>query len=170
MAHVSRSPIHRFVFGRPDTATHIATWSGTELVGRILLAAIFILSGVMKFADFEGSVAHLQAQGLPAAGALLAIAAVVEIVGGLFIMTGFMTRIGALMLFLFLIPTTLIFHDFWSMSGQERISQSAQFMKNLAIMGGLLVLMAHGAGRYALDRLHHRPEGDPPRRFDTTRR
>jgi len=152
MAVATRSPLHRFAFGRLDASVHVAPLSGTELVGRIMLAAIFVLSGVMKLADFEGALGHLQAQGLPYASTLLAIAAIVEIAGGLSIISGFLTRLGSFALFLYLIPVTLVFHDFWNLAGQERIAQSASFMKNLAIMGGLLILMAHGAARHAVDR------------------
>ena len=152
MATLSRTPLHRFAFGRLDSSVHVAPLSRTELVGRIFLAAIFVLSGVMKLADFEGALGHMQSQGIPFAAPLLMIAAIVEILGGLSIITGFMTRIGTFALFLFLIPVTLLFHDFWNYAGPERVSQSAQFMKNVAIMGGLLILMAHGAARHAIDR------------------
>ena len=151
MAVATRSPFHRFAFGRTDASVHVAPLSKTELVGRILLGAIFVLSGVMKLADFQGSLGHMQAQGIPYASTLLLIAAFAELAGGLAVMTGFMTRLAAFGLFLFLIPTTLLFHDFWSYAGPERIAQSAHFMKNLAIMGGLLVLMAHGAARHSID-------------------
>ncbi len=152
MATATRSPLHRFAFGRLDSSVHVAPLSRTELVGRIMLAAIFVLSGVMKLADFEGALGHMQSQGIPYAGALLMIAAIVEILGGLSIMTGFLTRLGAVARFLYLIPVTLLMHGFWNFAGPERIAQSAQFMKNVAIMGGLLVLMAHGAARHAIDR------------------
>lgn len=151
MATATRSPLHRFAFGRLDASVHVAPLSKTELTGRILLAAIFVLSGVMKMADFPGALAHMESQGIPYAATLLMIAAFVEIAGGLAIMTGFLTRLAAFGLFLYLIPVTLLFHAFWNFAGPERISQSAQFMKNLAIMGGLLILMAHGAARHALD-------------------
>lgn len=159
MATASRSALHRFAFGRLDRSVHVAPLSRTELVGRILLSAIFVLSGVMKLADFGGALGHMQAKGIPYADVLLAIAAVVEIAGGLSIMTGLFTRLGAFALFLFLIPVTLLFHDFWNLAGPERVAQSAQFMKNLAIMGGLLVLMAHGPARHAIDHRLDRTRG-----------
>ena len=160
MAVATRSPLHRFAFGRLDASVHVTPLSRTELVGRILLAAIFVLSGVMKLADFEGALGHMQQHLVPYASTLLVIAAIIEIAGGLSIMTGFLTRLGAFALFLYLVPVTLLFHDFWNLAGQERIAQSAHFMKNLAIMGGLLILMAHGAARHAIDRRidHQRQE------------
>ena len=160
MATASRSPLQRFAFGRLNSAVHVAPLSRTELVGRILLAAIFVLSGVMKLADFDGALGHMASKGIPYAGTLLAIAAIVEIAGGLSIITGLLTRLGAFVLFLYLIPVTLLFHDFWNLAGPERIAQSAQLMKNLSIMGGLLVLMAHGAARHAIDRRIDRSRAD----------
>jgi putative oxidoreductase len=157
MAIATRSIAQRFAFGRLDARVHVAPLSKTELGGRILLAAIFVLSGVMKLADFEGALAHMQSAGIPYASTLLAIAAIAEIAGGLSIMTGFLTRIGAFGLFLYLIPVTLLFHNFWDFAGPERIAQSANFMKNVAIMGGLLILMAHGAARQSIDRRIDKP-------------
>jgi putative oxidoreductase len=151
MPVITRSPLQRFALGRLDTSVHIAPLSRTELVGRIMLAAIFVLSGAMKLADFEGSLGHMVEQGIPYASTLLIIAAIAEIAGGLSIMTGLLTRLATFGLFLYLIPVTLLFHDFWNFAGPERIAQSANFMKNVAIMGGLLILMAHGAARHAMD-------------------
>ena len=122
MATATRSPLHRFAFGRLDASVHVAPLSKTELVGRFLLAAIFVLSGIMKLADFEGALGHMQAQGIPYASTLLVIAALAEIAGGLAIMTGFLTRLAAFGLVLYLIPVTLLFHDFWNFAGQERIA------------------------------------------------
>lgn len=164
MSLATRSPLYRFAFGRPDTSVRVAAWPATELIGRIMLAGIFLISGIAKLVHPAGAVGYMQSQGIPYANLLVYVAGLVEVVGGLCVLTGLMTRVASLMLFLFLIPTTLIFHDFWTMSGTERVSQMANFMKNLAVMGGLLVLMAHGAGRYALDRLHHRPDEVPVRR------
>jgi putative oxidoreductase len=147
--------LHRLAFGRdvaiPERTALVAGRPATALAGRIFLAAIFILSGIMKFLNHAETVGYMEAQGIPSASALGYIAGLVEVLGGLSILTGFATRLGALALFLFLIPTTLMFHDFWAMSGAERTGQMVNFMKNLAVMGGLLVLVAHGPGRYSID-------------------
>ncbi|MFB6198546.1 MAG: DoxX family protein [Halobacteriaceae archaeon] len=120
------------------------------LVGRILLAIIFVVSGAYKIANFGGTVDQIAGKGLPLAsfGAVLAI--VVELGGGLSLALGYRTRSGAWLLFLFLIPTTLIFHNFWAFSGRQFQMQMISFMKNLAIMGGLLVLTTVGSGRYSV--------------------
>jgi putative oxidoreductase len=157
MAIATRSPLQRFAFGRLDARVHVAPLSKTELGGRILLAAIFVLSGVMKLADFQGALGHMQSAGIPYAATLLAIAAIAEIAGGLAVMTGFLTRLAAFGLFLYLIPVTLLFHNFWDFAGPERVAQAANFMKNVAIMGGLLILVGHGAARQSIDRRIDRP-------------
>lgn len=147
--------LQRLAFGRavaiPDRTALVAARPATALAGRILLASIFILSGVMKLIDTSGTVGHMEAQGIPYAHPLAILAGAVEVLGGLSVLTGFATRLGGLALFLFLIPTTVLFHDFWNLSGAERLPQMVNFMKNLAIMGGLLVVVAFGPGRYSID-------------------
>jgi putative oxidoreductase len=121
------------------------------LAGRILLALIFILSGFGKITGFEGTVGYIASQGLPlpqlaAIGALL-----VELVGGILLIVGWQTRWAAAAIFLFLIPTTLIFHPFWAVEAAQQQMQQINFMKNLAIMGGVLYVMAFGAGPLSID-------------------
>jgi len=81
----------------------------------------------------------------------LAIAAAIEILGVLAILIGFHTKVAAWIEFLFLIPTTLLFHNFWTMQGMARQDNIGHFQKNLAIMGGLLILAAFGAGGFSID-------------------
>lgn len=121
------------------------------LIGRLLIAAIFLVSGIAKLTDTPGTVAHMAAMGIPYPENLAIIAGTAEVLGAIAIATGFLTRIASFGLILFLIPTTLIFHAFWNDTDQERMSQMVNFMKNLAIIGGLAVLMAQGAGRFSID-------------------
>lgn len=147
--------LERLAFGRvtTDPEVQVVLRPATLFAGRVLLSLIFILSGLSKLFDWEGSMGYMQANGLTeGAGFLLALAVIAEIAGGLMILTGTITRLGALLLFLYLIPTTLIFHDFWTFEGIERQAQLTNFLKNLAIMGGLLALVACGGGRYSVDR------------------
>src|SRR4029077_12282659 len=116
------------------------------LAGRILLSVVFLLSGVMKVAAYSQMVGYSTSKGLPLAGVSVAIAAAAEILGGLAILAGFQTRIAAWVLFIYLIPTSLLFHNFWAMQGMAQQDNMAHFLKNLAIMGGLLILAANGAG------------------------
>lgn len=123
----------------------------TELAGRILISAIFLLSGTSKVVGYAGLVAYATAKGLPMAGAGIAIAAIIEILGGLALLAGFQTRIVSWILFLYLIPVSFTFHNFWTMQGMERMDNQVHFMKNLAIMGGFLILAANGAGPLSID-------------------
>jgi putative oxidoreductase len=124
---------------------------GTMLIGRALIAAIFLLSGVNKLLHLEQTIAHMTEQGIPSASTLAYVAAFAEIAGAASILFGLLTRLGAIGLILFMVPATLIFHDFWTFPAQEQQQQLINFMKNLAIIGGLSLLVATGAGRYSLD-------------------
>jgi putative oxidoreductase len=125
--------------------------AAAPLVGRVLMAVIFVISGFFKIAGYSQVVAFAAAKGLPAPGLAIACAAAVEILGGLAVLVGFKTRIASWVLFLYLIPTTVLFHNFWALHGMEQQGNMAHFMKNLAIMGGLLILQAMGPGAYAVD-------------------
>ena len=116
-------------------------------IGRILIALIFILSASGKIADFGGTQAYMAQYGMPATGLLLVGAIALELFGGLSVLVGFRARWGAIALFVFLIPATLIFHTDFA----DR-NQMVHFMKNLSIMGGLLFVVAHGSGAFSLDR------------------
>lgn len=132
----------------------MANSSGNAIVllfGRVLLSAIFILSGFTKIFAFHAMAGMLAAKGFPLAAVAAGIAIAIEVVGGLAILTGFKAKVAAWIVFLYLIPTTLMFHNFWTMQGGMRMDNQAHFLKNLAIMGGLLLLASNGAGRYSLD-------------------
>ncbi len=122
------------------------------LVGRILLALIFILSGYGKIAGFEGTAGYMASQGLPMVNILLVLTIVIELGGGLLIAIGYKARWAALVIFLFLIPVTVIFHNFWAVDPEQMRGQLIQFQKNLAIMGGMLYVFIAGPGAYSLDR------------------
>jgi putative oxidoreductase len=121
------------------------------LVGRLCLAAIFLWSGVGKIGGFGGFVGNLASQGLPlpTLAALLGIA--LEAGGAALVMLGLFTRLAAAGLILFTIAATLIAHDFWTLEGPERSMQQIQFMKNLGLIGGFLLLIGSGAGSFSLD-------------------
>ena len=122
------------------------------LVGRILLALIFILSGFGKITGFAGAVGYMASKGLPMPELLLIPTILIEFGGGLMIAVGYKTRWAALAIFLFLTPVTLIFHAFWAVEPEQFQIQLIQFQKNLAIMGGMLYIMFSGPGPYSLDK------------------
>ncbi len=135
-------------------------------IGRALLSIIFISSAVHQLIDWHGTMNymthamtdwlmqsagydflhHLFDWGLSNAAFLLAIAVIFELIGGLLVFIGLWTRVGALLLILFLIPTTLIFHHFWQLQGPDRMMQMINFMKNVSILGGLFIVLAFGKG------------------------
>ncbi len=121
------------------------------LVGRILISIVFILGGIGKITGFSMEEGMVAAKHLPMPAVALGIALVVELVGGLAILLGLFTRFTAWILFLYLIPITFLFHNFWAFGGMDRIDPMIHFEKNLAIMGGLLVLATYGAGAYSID-------------------
>jgi putative oxidoreductase len=117
------------------------------LVGRILIAAIFLMSGINKIADPHGTQQYMQAMGMTWGTTLFYVGAIaIEVGGGLSLLLGYWTRAGALALMLFMISTTLIFHTNF---GDQ--NQMIHFLKNLAMFGGLSYVAAYGAGPLSLD-------------------
>jgi putative oxidoreductase len=125
--------------------------SVVPLFGRILLSAVFILGGIGKISGFSMEEGFVAAKHLPLPAIALGIALVIELVGGLAILAGLYTKLTSWIVFLYLIPTTFMFHNFWAMQGADRLDNMIHFQKNLAIMGGLLLLAAFGAGAYSVD-------------------
>ncbi|MFZ0639454.1 MAG: DoxX family protein [Candidatus Acidiferrales bacterium] len=121
------------------------------LIGRILISIVFLLSGIMKLMSWSMVASMMASKGFPIATVMLAGAVIVEILGGLCLLLGFKARIAAFILFLYLIPTTLAFHNFWTMQGPMRMDNQGHFLKNVAIMGGLLMVAAYGAGKLSID-------------------
>ena len=111
------------------------------VLGRVLLSVIFILSGLGKIPHFHDIAGMMAQKGIPLATVALVITLCIEIGGGLMVLTGFGARYAALILFLWLIPVTLVFHHFWGLPAEQQQDQMVNFLKNVAIMGGLLILM-----------------------------
>jgi len=116
----------------------------TSLVGRALVAGIFIAAGLDKIGGYAGTQGYMESVGVP--GILLPLVIALEIIGGIAVLIGFRTRIAAFLLAGFTLMAAAIFHGDFSQP-----MQSIFFMKNLAIAGAFLVLMAHGAGAWSLD-------------------
>lgn len=117
---------------------------GTALFGRVLMSVIFLMSGWGKFAAYAASAGVMAKHGLP--GYLLPIALALEVGGGLLLILGFQTRIVAFLLAVYTLVTAYYFHREFG----DR-NQFAHFQKNLAMAGGFLFLMLHGAGGWSLD-------------------
>ncbi len=117
-----------------------------SVIGRVLLATIFLLSGLHKIADPAGTQQYMSAMGMPATGVFLVGAIVFELAGALSLILGYWTRVGAMLLIVFMIPATAIFHTNFA----DQI-QFIMFLKNLAMTGGLLYVLAYGPGPLSLD-------------------
>jgi len=120
-------------------------------IGRILTALIFMISGFFEIVGYSQTVGFAASKGLPLASVAIACAIVIEVLGGLAVLIGFKTRIAAWILFLYMIPTTVVFHNFWAMAGMQQQDNMAHFMKNLAIMGALLLLASGAPTPYSMD-------------------
>lgn len=124
------------------------------LIGRIFIAMIFLYAGVTKLNDLNTTVMYISQEGLPYATFLAISGSCMEILGSLLVLVGYKTRFGAFVLFLFTIPATLFFHDFWTLENTQALNQMQHFMKNFAMMGGLLYIMAYGGGAFSFDKSH----------------
>lgn len=121
------------------------------LIGRILLAVMFVLSGIGKIGGFAGTVGYISSVGLPMANVLTIAAIVVEIGAGIALIVGFKARWAAAALVAFTVAAAMLFHNYWAMPADKQMLQQIMFMKNLAITGGLLLVMAFGAGAWSFD-------------------
>lgn len=133
--------------------------------GRLAYSLIFLIAGVKKIMNWKMTEQNFDqelellrqfyhqgwAQGLldqlmPVAPTLLMVGTIMELAGGVLILLGLWTRFGALLICIFLVPATFLFHDFWTFSGLEQQMQLTMFLKNLSIFGGALLLLAFGSG------------------------
>ncbi|MEA2936214.1 MAG: putative oxidoreductase [Variibacter sp.] len=121
------------------------------LVARICLGLIFVISGWGKLMAVAGIATALQRAGLPSPQALGYVVGAIELVGGLMVIAGFLTRWAALALAAFTVGTIYIGHPFWAVAADQYMAQRTQALKNLAIVGGYLMLAFAGPGRFSLD-------------------
>ena len=122
------------------------------LAARILISQIFLISGVMKIIDWSGTEAQMAGRGMFWIPFFHVAAMLTELVGGLSLLLGYKARLGALLLFLFLIPVTLTFHNWWTYPDpKDQHMNMLFFMHNLTLMGGLLLVMTIGPGPLRID-------------------
>jgi putative oxidoreductase len=128
------------------------------LAARILISQIFLLSGVMKIVDWSGTEAQMASRGMFWIPFFHVAALLVELGAGLSLLLGYKARLGALVLFLFLIPVTLTFHNWWTYADpKEHHMNMLFFMHNLTLMGGLILVMTFGPGPLSIDLRGRRP-------------
>ena len=124
------------------------------IAARVLLALMFVLAGLSKFGNLQGTAGYITSGGLPMGQLLAPVVAALELVGGIAIMVGYQARWAALALALFTLVASVLFHNFWAMAPDKVMVQQLMFMKNLAVAGGLLMVFSFGAGPGSLDARH----------------
>jgi putative oxidoreductase len=129
-----------------------------QLLARALISTVFIVFGFQQFTNIAGYTANpnivkfsAMTAGILAPVVIAYLVAAIDLIGGLCVLVGFKTRWASIALIVFVILTLFVAHNFWVMEGAPRIGNQVNFYKNLAIIGGLLLLYAHGPGRYSLD-------------------
>ncbi len=134
-----------------DTTSNTPFSNGLNLAGRLALAALFLPAGLGKIAGFEGTVGYISSVGLPLASLAAVLAIVVEVAGGLALIAGYRVRIAALALAVFTLVASVFFHAYWSAPADQAFVQQLMFFKNIAVVGGLLVLASQAPAGWTLD-------------------
>jgi len=121
------------------------------LVGRLMIAAIFVGSGFRKITGFDGTVGYIASKGLPLPQLAAIAAIIVELGGGILLILGWKTRWAAAAMCIFTVVAALIFHNFWAVPAEHAQNQMIHFMKNICMAGGLLYVVVFGSGPLAVD-------------------
>ena len=122
-----------------------------SLIGRALLALLFIPAGFSKIGGFAGTAGYIASKGVPFPELAAAAAIGVELGLGLLLLIGWQTRWAALGIAFFTVVITFIFHNFWAVPAEQVMAQQQSFFKNIAVVGGLLTVAAYGAGAWSVD-------------------
>ena len=125
---------------------------GAALVGRVLLALMFVWAGYGKITAYDGTAGFMASMGVPMVGVLLPLTILLELGGGLALIVGWQARWAALLLAAFTLIASMVFHSFWTMTGDAAMNNMLFFYKNVAVIGGLLMIWALGPGRVSVDR------------------
>jgi len=128
-----------------------STQDTVALIARILLSVMFILSGFGKISGFEGTAGYIASKGLPMPQVVAALTIALELGGGILLAVGFKARWVALALGLFSVVAAVIFHNFWAGDDAHHMQQ-INFLKNITICGGMLMVFAFGPGRLSVDK------------------
>lgn len=121
------------------------------LAGRALIALLFVPSGFAKIAGFAGTAGYIASKGVPLPEVAAAMAIAVELGLGLLLLVGWQTRWAALGIAVFTAVITFIFHNYWAAPAEQMMQQQQAFFKNIAVVGGLLLVTAFGAGAWSVD-------------------
>ena len=121
------------------------------LAGRLLLALLFLPAGIGKITGFAGTVGYIGSVGMPLPTVAAALGLAIEVVGGLALILGWGTRWAALVLAFFTLVASFYFHAYWAVPADQQMMMQLLFFKNIAVVGGLLVLAAFGPGAWSVD-------------------
>jgi len=122
-----------------------------NLLGRLAIAALFLPAGLNKLMGVEGTTGYFASLGLPAVALLVWVVIAIEILGGLGLILGYRTRLIAIGLAIFTLLASIAGHAFWAAPVDAAFIQQLLFFKNIAVIGGLLVLVSSGAGKFSID-------------------
>ncbi|MGK6306594.1 DoxX family protein [Variovorax sp. DT-64] len=147
---MSTSTTTASTFAAPATAS--AAQDTLALIGRVLIALLFVPAGFSKLTGFAGVVGYIGSVGLPMPQLGAVIAIVVELGVGLMFLVGYKTRIAAVVLAVFTVAASVFFHNYWGMPADKAFVNQLMFFKNIAVAGGLLAFAAFGAGRFSIDK------------------
>ncbi len=123
------------------------------LLGRILIAWIFVISGIGKLSAIDPTAANMASHGIPYAGYLVWGVVALEIGAGIMLIIGLLTRLAAVALFFYTLTLAVLFHPYWALTGAAEHTQHAYFYEHLSMMGGMLFVVAFGAGPLSIDAL-----------------
>lgn len=125
--------------------------SALSLLGRVLISSVFIFSALDRTLDWTGALAFVSVETAPLPDYIVVVGISIAVIGALLVFVGFKTRLGANLLLFYYIIITFLFHHFWDLDATSQQLQIVLFIKNIAIMGGLLYIIAYGAGRWSVD-------------------
>jgi putative oxidoreductase len=125
--------------------------SALNLIGRILIVALFLPAGLSKLTGFEGTLGYFASLGIPAPVFALVATIVIEVLGSIALIVGFQTRIVAVIMAIFTLAAAVTGHAYWAAPADAAFIAQLLFFKNIAVMGGLLVLASAGAGSFSID-------------------
>jgi len=125
--------------------------SALNLIGRLLIVALFLPAGLSKVAGFEGTLGYFASLGIPAPVFALVVTIVIEVLGSIALIVGFQTRVVAIIMAIFTLVAAVTGHAFWAAPADAAFIAQLLFFKNIAVMGGLLVLASAGAGNFSID-------------------
>ena len=122
-----------------------------NLIGRVLIAALFLPAGINKLTNFEGTVGYFTSLGVFAPAMSTVVVIAIEILGGVALILGFRTTVAALVLAVFTLVASFIGHAYWAAPADQAFIAQLLFFKNIAVIGGLLALASAGAGKFGLE-------------------